>query len=305
MTNAIETVELSRRFRGQEAVHALSMQVPAGSVFALIGPNGAGKTTTIKMLMNLIRPSSGGATMLGTDSRQLGPDTLRRIGYVSENQDLPDWMTPDELFGYVKPFYPTWDATLCQKLQRDLGLVTRTPLKRLSRGTRMKAALLASLAYRPELLVLDEPFTGLDPLVRDELIRALLELPGERPFTAFVSSHDIDEVERLADWIGFLDRGRLVFAEPVSSLLGRFRLVEVTTLGPPPTTPMAATWIHQGVAGRTLRFVDTQHDSVAAASQIASTYPGADVRVSPLSLREIFVALARDSAIPASVAEAS
>jgi ABC-2 type transport system ATP-binding protein len=299
VTNAIETVDLARRFKGHEAVNALTLHVPAGSVFALVGPNGAGKTTTIKMLMNLIRPSSGSATVLGTDTRKLDPRDLQRIGYVSESQELPDWMTPDQLLAYVRPFYPTWDTALCEKLQRDLGLATRTPLKRLSRGTRMKAALLASLAYRPELLMLDEPFTGLDPLVRDELIRALLELPGERPFTVFVSSHDIDEVERLADWIGFLDRGRMVFAEPVSSLLDRVRLVEVVTPdGSSPTATMPSTWIAQGVAGRTLRFVDTQHDSDAAMTRIASAYPGADIRVAPLSLREIFVAVARRSAAP-------
>jgi ABC-2 type transport system ATP-binding protein len=307
VTHAIETVDLARRFRGQEAVHSLTLQVPAGSFFALVGPNGAGKTTTIKMLMNLIRPSNGSATVLGTDTRKLGPRDFQRIGYVSESQELPDLMTPDQLLAYVRPFYPTWDTALCEKLQRDLGLATRTPLKRLSRGTRMKAALLASLAYRPELLMLDEPFTGLDPLVRDELIRALLELPGERPFTVFVSSHDIDEVERLADWIGFLDRGRLVFAEPVSTLLGRFRLVEVVTPdGSSPTATMQPTWIGQGMAGRTLRFVDTQHDADAAMTRIASAYPGADIRVVPLSLREIFVALARRSATSDSTrAEAS
>ena len=306
MSNAIETVDLARRFKGREAVNALTLQVPAGSLFALVGPNGAGKTTTIKMLMNLIRPSGGSATVLGTPASRLGPQEFQRIGYVSENQDLPDWMTPDQLLAYVRPFYPTWDTALCQKLERDLGLATRTPLKRLSRGTRMKAALLASLAYRPELLVLDEPFTGLDPLVRDELIRALLELPGERPFTVLVSSHDIDEVERLADWIGFLDGGRLVFAEPVSSLLGRFRLVEVVTSdGSSPTATPPPTWIVQGVVGRTLRFVDTQHDSDAM-SRIASAYPGTDIRVAPLSLREIFVALARRSAAPGTtLAEAS
>jgi ABC-2 type transport system ATP-binding protein len=305
MTYAIETSNLSRSFRSQEAVRALSLQVPAGSVFALVGPNGAGKTTTIKLLMNLIRPSGGRATVLGTDSTRLGAREFQRIGYVSESQDLPEWMTPLELLDYVRPLYPTWDDALCRKLAADLGLAARAPLKRLSRGTRMKAALLSSLASRPELLVLDEPFTGLDPLVRDELIRALLELPGERPFTAFISSHDIDEVERLADWVGFLDDGRLLFAEPVSTLLNRFRLVEVVTAdGTPATRPMDATWLLQGIAGRTLRFVNTHHDAEAMTA-IASAWPGADVRVAPLSLREIFVALARESANTVSKAEAS
>jgi len=307
VTNAIETVDLARRFKGHEAVNALTLHVPAGSVFALVGPNGAGKTTTIKMLMNLIRPSSGSATVLGTDTRKLDPRDLQRIGYVSESQELPDWMTPDQLLAYVRPFYPTWDTALCEKLQRDLGLATRTPLKRLSRGTRMKAALLASLAYRPELLMLDEPFTGLDPLVRDELIRALLELPGDRPFTVFISSHDIDEVERLADWIGFIDRGRLAFAETVSTLLGRFRLVEITAASDPPRLPaeVPPSWLVQGTAGRTLRLIDTTHDPERGVERFAAAFPDTDVRVSPLSLREIFVLMARHQVARSTTAEAS
>jgi ABC-2 type transport system ATP-binding protein len=297
MANVIETSELTCRFKRLEAVHALDLQVPAGSVFALVGPNGAGKTTLIKMLMNLIGPSSGHASVLGTSTRRLKARDFERIGYVSENQDLPEWMTPGEWLAYVRPFYPTWDERLCATLQRDLGLALDVPLKRLSRGTRMKAALLASLAYRPELVVLDEPFTGLDPLVREELIRALLELPGEQPLTVFISSHDIDEVERLADWIAFLDRGRLLLAEPVASLLGRCRLVEVITPADPPRLPpLAPTWLLQGVAGRTIRFIDTQHDSDDALGRIRSAYPDADVRVGPLSLREIFVGLARHAA---------
>ena len=300
--NAIETVDLSRRFRRLEAVDALNLQVPAGSVFGLVGPNGAGKTTTIKLLMNLVRPTRGSAVVLGTDSRRLAPRDLQRIGYVSENQRLPGWMTPAQLLAYCRPFYPTWDETLCRKLQTDLNLPLTARLRTLSRGTRMKTALLASLACRPELVVLDEPFSGLDPLVRDELIRALLELAPEnnvhdaRPVTVFVSSHDVEELERLADWIGFIDRGRLVFAEPVSSLLARFRLVEVVARdGVAPHPPNASGWLPQGAAGRTIQFVDTNHAAPDADARVASTWPDADIRVSPLSLREIFVALARSA----------
>jgi ABC-2 type transport system ATP-binding protein len=292
---AIESSDLTRRFGRMEAVRGLDLHVPAGSVFALIGPNGAGKTTTIKLLMNLVRPTGGRATVLGVDSRQIGISELARIGYVSENQRLPDWMTPAELLDYCRPFYPTWDPDLVQKLQSDLGLVNRSRLRNLSRGTRMKAALLASLAYRPELIVLDEPFTGLDPLVRDELIRSLLEVSTDQPRTVFVSSHDVDEVERLADWVGFMAEGRLVFAEPVSSLLARFRLVEVTgEAALAPEFPGNPEWLLQGRAGRTLRFVDTMHDRADAEPRIARAFPGSSIRRTPLSLREIFVTLAAD-----------
>jgi ABC-2 type transport system ATP-binding protein len=292
--HVIETVGLTRRFGRHEAVHALDLKVPAGSVFALIGPNGAGKTTTIKLLMNLVRPTRGRALVFGRDSRKLGPDTLQRIGYVSENQRLLDWMTTEQLLEYVRPFYPTWDHLLCRKLQADLGLTTTSRLRSLSRGTRMKAALLSSLAYRPELVILDEPFTGLDPLVRDELSRALLELPGDHPWTVFVSSHDIDEVERLADWIAFIDEGRLVFAEPVASLLARFRLIEIVAADDiAPQLQDVNDFILQGVSGRTMRFINTRHDSPETLARITAAFPEADIRVSPLSLREIFVAIAR------------
>jgi ABC-2 type transport system ATP-binding protein len=227
------------------------------------------------------------------DSRRLGPRDFQRIGYVSENQRLPEWMTPRELFDYCRPFYAAWDEALQAKLEVDLGLTSRAPLRTLSRGTRMKAALLASLAYRPELVVLDEPFTGLDPLVRDELIRGLLEVSGERTWTVVISSHDIDEVERLADWIGFISDGRLVFAEPISALLDRFRLVEVVSPDTPAVLPADPRWLAHGTAGRTLRFVDTHHDAPDAAARIASAFPACDIRTSPLPLREIFVTLAR------------
>jgi ABC-2 type transport system ATP-binding protein len=296
MTSAIETFDLTRRFRRNEAVHGLNLKVPAGSIFALLGPNGAGKTTTLKMLMNLVRATRGRADVLGVDSRRLGPRELQRIGYVSENQRLPEWMTPGQLFDYCRPFYPAWDNALQAKLEADLGLTARTPLRTLSRGTRMKAALLASLAYRPDLVVLDEPFTGLDPLVRDELVRGLLEVAGERTWTVLISSHDIDDVERLADWVGFIKDGQLLFAEPVAALLERFRLVEVvSSVDTPAVMPAEPRWLTHGTAGRTLQFVDTRHDAPDAASRIAAAFPACDIRTSALPLREIFVTLARSS----------
>jgi ABC-2 type transport system ATP-binding protein len=299
MAVAIETSELTRRFWRTEAVDRLTMQVPERSVFALIGPNGAGKTTTIKLLMNLLRPTRGSARVLDCDARALGVRELQRIGYVSENQRLPGWMTPGQLLDYCRPFYPSWDARLAQSLQASLGLTARTPIRTLSRGTRMKAALLVSLAYHPELIVLDEPFTGLDPFVRDELIRALLGASADRPATVLVSSHDIDEVERLADWVGYIEGGRLLFAEPTASLLARFRLVEVVSDAAASAQVRDPRWIPQGVSGRTLRFVDTAHDGADADTRIAAAFPGAEIHIAPLPLRDIFVTLAARAASPA------
>jgi ABC-2 type transport system ATP-binding protein len=222
MTNAIETSDLTRRFGRVDAVDTLTLKVPAGSIFALVGPNGAGKTTTIKLLMNLMRPTRGSATVLGVDSRRLDAKTFERIGYVSENQRLPDHLTPADLLAYCRPFYPTWDEELSRRLQTTLNVPMDVRLRMASRGTRMKAALLAALAYRPELLVLDEPFSGLDPLVRDEVAQAIMTLAGEQARTVFVSSHDIEEVERLAGWVAFIDRGRITLVEQMSLLLQRF-----------------------------------------------------------------------------------
>ncbi len=295
MQYAIETVNLSRRFGRTEAVHDLTMQVPEGSIFALVGPNGAGKTTTIKTLMNLLRPSAGRASVLGVDSRRIGPPVLARIGYVSENQELPDWMSPRDLMAYCAPFYPSWDATLANTLARSLSLPLDKPIKACSRGMRMKAALLVSLAYRPELLVMDEPFAGLDALVREEFVSGVLELTGRQPWTVFVSSHDIDEVERLADWIGILNQGRLELAEPVSSLLGRFRLVEVTIDGEAQVPAgLPAAWIVPEASGHMVRFVDSAFDEPGLGPQVRALMSGArDIAATPMSLRNIFIALAR------------
>ena len=295
MTSAIQTEGLMRRFGRTDAVRDLTLDVPEGSIFALIGPNGAGKTTTIKVLMNLLRPSAGSARILGTQSTSLGARELRRIGYVSENQRLPGWMSPRELIRFCKPMYDAWDDALAASLMRSLDLNTAAPLRSLSRGTRMKAALLVSLAYRPNLVVLDEPFTGLDPVIRDELIRALLETSGSGRWTVLVSSHDIDEVERLADRVGFLDDGRLAFSESTASLLARFRLIEATTDDSSAADRLRVQpgWIFQGMAGRRLQFVDTTHNWGDAADRITAALPGAAIRVLPMPLRDIFVVLAR------------
>ena len=296
MQYAIETEHLSRYFGRTEAVHDLTMAVPAGSVFALVGPNGAGKTTTIKVLMNLLEPSGGRARVLGVDSRRVDPALLRRIGYVSENQDLPLWLTVRGLMDYCAPFYPAWDAAFARDLATQLDLPLDKPLKVCSRGMKMKAALLVSLAYRPELLVMDEPFAGLDALVREELAQGILEVAGgDRPWTVFVSSHDIDEVERLADWIGIINHGRLVLAEPVSSMLARFRHVEVTCDGDtamPAGAPDA--WLLPQAAGPVVRFVDSAFSETDSPARISALLSGArDIQASPMALRKIFIALAR------------
>jgi ABC-2 type transport system ATP-binding protein len=175
MTYAIRTENLSKKFKDLAALDALNLNVPEGAIYALVGPNGAGKTTTIKILMNLVRASSGRAEVLGIESDHLSRQEFTSIGYVSENQEMPSWMTVEYLLEYLKPFYPGWDCALVKELQHQFDLPPRATIRQLSRGMRMKAALTSSLAYRPKLIVMDEPFTGLDAMVRDQLTEGLLE----------------------------------------------------------------------------------------------------------------------------------
>lgn len=291
--NIIETDKLSRRFRATEAVHELTLAVPTGSVFALLGPNGAGKTTTLKMLVNLLPPSGGAARVLGVDSRRLGERQLAQIGYVSENQKLPDWMTVSQLLDYSRPFYPCWDRALEAKLMARFELPPGRKLKQLSRGMLMKAALLSSLPYRPKLLVLDEPFSGLDPVVREDFTAGLLEAAQLGETSVVVSSHDIEEVERLADHVALLEDGRLQLAEPTEALLGRFRRIEVEQEGVINRENLPAAWLHWQAGAGLAAFVDSGYDAGATERTYRERFPSATVRAHRMSLREIFITLAR------------
>jgi ABC-2 type transport system ATP-binding protein len=277
------------------AVKRLSFQVQAGEVYGLLGPNGAGKTTTIKMLMNILEPTVGVAKVLGVNSTALGPREFTQIGYVSENQQMPEWMTVAQLIDYCRPMYPNWDTVFCEKLLKQFDLPLDRKLKSLSRGMKVKAALLTSLAYRPRLLVLDEPFTGLDALVRDEFIRGVLELSDEGNWTVFISSHDIDEVERLADWVGIIEGGRLHLAESATTLQARFRSIEcvVGDAARLPASPPRS-WLAPEMAGHCLRAVESSYQPEASEALIRSVFPDASqISASPMSLRDIFLALAR------------
>ena len=289
--------DLGKRFGAVPVLDGLDLEVPEGSVFGLIGPNGAGKTTTIKILMNILQPNSGRAEVLGVDSRRLGPDEFTQIGYVSENQEMPEWMTVEYLLDYLKPFYPTWDDARAAELVRQFDLPRDRKLRHLSRGMSMKAALASSLAYRPRLLVLDEPFSGLDPLVREDLIEGVLESAGET--TILISSHDLAEIESFASHVGYLDRGRLQFAEEMAALSARFREVEVT-VEPPARLPAQSQWpdhwLRPEAATALVRFVETRFDPERTTTEIRSVFEEVrHIAVNPMPLRAIFVTLARNA----------
>lgn len=300
--NIIETRNLTHRYWRTAAVRDLNLAVPTGSVYALLGPNGAGKSTTIKMLVNLLAPSSGEACVLGVDSRRLGERELAQIGYVSENQQLPLWMTVGQLLDFCRPFYPTWD----RDLERTLGVQFELPpdrkLRHLSRGMLMKAALLSVLPYRPKLLILDEPFSGLDPLMRDEFVRGVLEVSVSGDWTVLVSSHDIEDVERLCDHVGMIDQGRLTLSEPTEALQNRHRRVELTDAPATAVPPRGA--LEWGRSGNLTTFIATDYTGEASEHGWAAAYPGASIKAYPMTLREIFVTQARAGRNPSNGAAA-
>jgi ABC-2 type transport system ATP-binding protein len=247
--------------------------------------------------MNILKPTDGQAAVFGVDSRRLGPDDFTNIGYVSENQEMPDWMTVGYFLRYLKPFYPSWDDSRAADLIGQFNLPQDRKLKDLSRGMRMKASLVSSLAYRPRLLVLDEPFSGLDPLVRDDVVQGLIESAEET--TILISSHDLAEIESFASHIAYLDGGRLQFSEEMTSLTARFREVEVLVETPakiPAEREWPATWLRPEHTSAVVRFVETHFDAERTTSEIRRLFGSVlQISVNPMPLRAIFVTLARSA----------
>lgn len=289
----IRIENLWKRFGRFEALRGLTFDVPEGSAFAMIGANGAGKTTTIKVLMNILEPTRGSVRLLGVDSRKISARELAQIGYVSENQDMPSRLTVEQYTAYLRRFYPTWDSDLEASISRQLRLPLGRKIGDLSHGMRMKMALMCALPYRPKLLILDEPFSGLDPLVRDEFMEGLLGQAGE--MTILISSHELGEIDGVATHVAFVDEGKLLFQESMSDLTKRFREVHVTLnveATRPSHTPKE--WMEMRMTGNVLTFIDTRFDGSDLSERIRSRID--EVRVidsRPMALRSIFTTLAR------------
>ena len=289
----IHIEDLWKKFGRFSALCGLTLDVPEGSAFAMIGANGAGKTTTIKVLMNILEPTRGRTTVLGVDSRKLSPRELAQIGYVSENQDMPSRLAVGEYLAYLRRFYPTWDPDLEASILRQLRLPTERKIGHLSHGMRMKMGLACALAYRPRLLILDEPFSGLDPLVRDEFMEGLLNQAGE--MTILISSHELGEIDGVATHVAFLDEGKLLFSESMSDLMGRFREVHVVLDDEPrQLRSSTADWIQVRTVGNTLTFVDPHFDQRSLNETVRSQLAGVrGIETQPMPLRTIFTTLAR------------
>ncbi|MEP7000429.1 MAG: ABC transporter ATP-binding protein [bacterium] len=291
----VEVSHLTYRYGKISALRDLDLAVPEGALYALLGPNGSGKTTLLQILMGLRRTQSGRVALLGKDSATLTPSERSTIGYIAEGLSLPTWMRLEQLEAYLAPLYPSWDASLARNLRERFTLDPQRTIGTLSRGEHMKAALLCALAPRPKLLLMDEPFTGMDALVKDDLVHGLLESAGSEGWTVLLSSHDIGELELLADWVGFLDDGRMRLSEPMETMRDRFRLVTVTMSDDASALamPLSRDWLSFERAGGHARFV-VAHAGEALEAELRAMLPQATrIEVRPATLREVFIALAK------------
>jgi ABC-2 type transport system ATP-binding protein len=219
----IEISGLTRRFADRAVLDSVSLSLPRGAVYGLVGANGAGKTTLIRHLLGLLRAESGTVRVFGLDPVVDPVAVLSRIGYLSEENDLPGWMRVDELIRYSRAFYPAWDDAYAEELRHGFALNPAATIKTLSKGQKARAGLLIALAYRPELLVLDEPSSGLDPIVRRDILGAVMRTIADEGRTVLFSSHLLDEVERVADHVTMISEGRIVLSAPLADIKASHR----------------------------------------------------------------------------------
>jgi len=222
----IQIAALTRRFGATTALASVNWSLPRGGVHGLVGANGAGKTTLIKHVLGLLRAQSGSVRVFGLDPVAAPVEVLSRIGILSEENDLPGWMRIDELIRYSRAFYPAWDDGHAEALRETFGLDPMAKIDTLSKGQKARAGLLIALAYRPELLVLDEPSSGLDPIARRDILAAVLRTIADEGRTVLFSSHLLEEVEQVADHVTMIRRGRIVLSAPLDRIKAEHRSLD-------------------------------------------------------------------------------
>jgi ABC-2 type transport system ATP-binding protein len=236
----ISVSELTRRFGATTALDSVSLSMPPGAVYGLVGANGAGKTTLIKHVLGLLRAESGSVRVFGLDPVADPVGVLSRIGYLSEENDLPGWMRVDELIRYSRAFYPAWEDTYAEELRQAFALDPTATIKSLSRGQKARAGLLIALAHRPELLLLDEPSSGLDPVVRRDILEAIMRTIAHEGRTVLFSSHLLEEVERVADHVTLISHGRVALSAPLDAIRESHRHLTVRFAQSRPEPPRVA-----------------------------------------------------------------
>lgn len=306
MSPVIEVSGVSRAFGYsfmpdyRRALQNVSITVHGGEAVALLGPNGAGKTTLHRILNGLLKADSGTASVLGCPVQKLGKSERQRIAFIAESQELPDDLTVPQAANWLRPMYPRWDAGFERRLLQLFRLPDRGTIGSFSRGMRMKTACLLALCGHPEIVFMDEPFAGMDPVVRDEIVAALLTLAQEQHWTLFLSSHDIDDVERLADRVLFLDAGRIRLDSTLDDLQESCRRLTIRLpFGPAENTaPLPASWRHYEAGARHATVIETAWcDLDEALEKVHAVQPrAAGVECASLSLREIYHAFLQPSA---------
>jgi len=286
---AIETRGLTKVYGPLRAVDSLTLRVPRGSVYGFLGRNGAGKTTTMRMLLGLARPTSGSAQMLGLEAGRQQVEILKRTAFVGERKVLYEYFTPAELARFTSGFYPGWPPDAVEKYARLLDIPMKQKFGKLSHGNRTKVCLLLALAQGAELLVLDEPTIGLDPVMIDDLLRVLMDEQAEGGRTVFFSSHQLAEVEQIAEWVGIIDQGRLLLEARLEDIKNEYRVVVAGGNGlPAAASPQVISAVQ---AGAFTRYIVTSGAEAFAAG--LSRQGAASVEVFPLSLREFFLEIVR------------
>ena len=286
----IEIANLRKSYGSVEAVRGLSLQVPAGSIYGVLGRNGAGKTTTIKMLLGMTRPTSGLVRVfgMGADDPSSSVEIRRRTGFVSEDKDLYDSMTIGGIIRFTAALCPRWRTDLEDRYRRTFDLPLDKKVKGLSRGTRTKLALLLALCRGADLLVLDEPTSGLDPVVTEEVLQALVSHVASDEMTVFFSTHQIAEVDQIADRVAIIDRGRLAVAGALDDLRQNFRRIQFVFDGAAPEPSFRAPGVRRVQrAGRVLTVLcDAGADEIL---DEARPLGAVAVDVLPVTLKEIFL----------------
>src|SRR3990172_6895606 len=223
--SVINVSDLTRCFGAKTALASVSLSMPRGAIYGLVGTNGAGKTTLIKHILGLLRADSGTVRVFGLDPVADPVAVLSRIGYLSEENDVPGWMRVDELIRYSRAFYPAWDDAYAEELRQTFALDPAARIRNLSKGEKARAGLLIALAHRPELLVLDEPSSGLDPIVRRDILGAVIRTIADEGRTVLFSSHLLEEVERVADRVAIIHQGRIMLTAPMDEIKDTHRRV--------------------------------------------------------------------------------
>ncbi len=284
---AIELAGVTKCFGRQAAVNDLSLKIRMGSAFGFLGPNGAGKTTTIKMLMGLLRRDSGQVSVLGVDPAVDGLSVKQRVGYVPEQQFIYRWMRAGEAISFCRSFYAAWNDGVSAKLLKLFDLDPDKKVRHLSKGMLTKLSLLLAMSHEPELLILDEPMAGLDPLVREELLDGVLQTVCDHEQTVVFSSHTLGDVQRLGDVVAIINGGQLLVHCGVDDLLNRTKRIRaVLQDGSAPSRPPDG-MIWQRVQNREW-LVTVKDFSTETVGQLKATNPLETVEVIDLALEDIF-----------------